>query len=117
MSILAMLAVHNEWANRRIFAACSEIDAARLHETTDGYDSVIGILSYLVQVEHSFFELAHGRAPQRIQPEELAALYDECARIDHFYRPPGRFPAARLSPANRHASVVAANCARNRGLF
>jgi uncharacterized damage-inducible protein DinB len=80
-----MLAAHNGWANRLVFAACSEINAARLSEVTDGYDSVIGILKHLVQVEHSFFELAHGRAPQRIQLEELTALRAECARIDRAY--------------------------------
>lgn len=83
--MLKTLAAHNEWANRRIFAACSGIDVAMLNETTRGYDSVIGILNHLVQVQHSFFELAHGRAPQRIRIEELAALSAECARIDRAY--------------------------------
>lgn len=80
-----MLAGHNEWANRRIFAACSGIDSAKLNEATDDYDSVIGILKHLVQVEHSFFELAHGRAPSRIQIEDVTELGAECARIDLTY--------------------------------
>lgn len=80
-----MLAEHNAWANDRIFAACSEVDAARLDEAADAYDSVIGILRHLVQVEHSFFELAHGRAPQRIEADELSALHAACARIDRAY--------------------------------
>jgi uncharacterized damage-inducible protein DinB len=82
---LTMLATHNEWANQRIFEACSEIEPARLDEVGDGYDSLIGILKHLMQVEHSFFELAHGRPPQRIEVEELRALAAECARIDREY--------------------------------
>lgn len=82
---LIMLAEHNQWANRRIFAACSGIDAAKLIETNDGYDSVTGILTHLVQVEHSFFELAHGRSPQRIQIEDVSRLGTACADIDRAY--------------------------------
>lgn len=82
---LTLLATHNGWANQRIFEACSQIEPARLDEVGDGYDSVIGILKHLVQVEHSFFELAHGRAPQRIELEELGKLAAECARIDREY--------------------------------
>ena len=85
VSALTTLAAHNEWANARIFAACSGIDPAKLAQTTDGYDSVIGILKHLVQVEHSFFELAHGRSPQRIETEELSALHEECVSIDRSY--------------------------------
>lgn len=85
MSVLTMLAEHNEWANRRIFAACSELDAATLNRSADAYGSAIEILTHLVQVEHSFFELAHGRAPGRIELDELAALREECARIDRDY--------------------------------
>lgn len=84
-SVLTMLAAHNEWANQRIFAACSDISSDKLNEVTPAYDSVMGILKHLVQVQHSFFELAHGRAPQRIQIEELSALRVECARIDRAY--------------------------------
>jgi len=82
---LPMLAAHNEWANRRIFAACSDISSAKLKETTPGYDSVMGILEHLVQVQHSFFELAHGRQPQRIKVEELTKLREECFRLDRAY--------------------------------
>ncbi|MEO7803521.1 MAG: DinB family protein [Actinomycetota bacterium] len=85
MSALTTLAAHNEWANRRIFAACSDISSAKLKEATHGYDSVIEILKHLVQVQHSFFELAHGRQPQKVQVEELTELGTECARIDRAY--------------------------------
>jgi uncharacterized damage-inducible protein DinB len=83
--VLTILAAHNEWANRLVFEACSAVPAARLTEAGEGYDSVIGILEHLVQVEHAFFELAHGRATQRIQLEALAGLREECARIDRSY--------------------------------
>jgi uncharacterized damage-inducible protein DinB len=95
-SVMTILAEHNEWANRRIFQACSDIDSARLNEVTPDYDSVIGILKHLVQVEHSFFELAHGRAPQRIQIEELTVLREECLRIDRAYIDYAR----RMDPAD-----------------
>ena len=85
MEILTMLAAHNQWANRNLFGACSEISQAKLSEESHGYDSVIGILNHLVQVEHAFFELAHGRQPQRIQLEGLADLRAECSRIDGEY--------------------------------
>lgn len=85
MSVLRTLAAHNEWANGLIFSACSEVDPAKLTEVDHGYDSVLGILGHLVQVQHSFFELAHGRVPQRIEAEELAVLQAECARIDRAY--------------------------------
>lgn len=94
-----MLAAHNEWANRLVFATCSEIDPARLGGSTDGYDSVIGILNHLVQVENAFFELAHGRTPQWSKLEELTALHDACARIDRAYVD----YAGELAPGDAHA--------------
>jgi uncharacterized damage-inducible protein DinB len=86
MKILTELAAHNEWANRRLFSACSQIDFAKLSAETYGYDSVIGILNHFVQVENSFFELAHGRQPQWVYLEQLEQLRLECARIDGGYR-------------------------------
>jgi len=85
MEVLTMLAAHNEWANGQIFAACSEVSPDKLSDGSQGYDSVLGILNHLVQVEHAFFELAHDRKPRRIQLEELAALQEECSRIDRSY--------------------------------
>ena len=85
MEILTLLAGHNEWANRKLFGACSKISQAKLSEDSHGYESVIGILNHLIQVEHAFFELAHGRQPQRFQLEKLADLSDECSRIDGEY--------------------------------
>jgi uncharacterized damage-inducible protein DinB len=63
----------------------SEISPAKLNVSSHGYDSVIGILNHLVQVENSFFELAHGRQPKWSQLEELADLHAECSRIDRQY--------------------------------
>lgn len=85
MSVLTMLAAHNRWANHLIFAACSELPAAKLDEAADGYDSVTGILSHLVQVEHAFFELAHGHTPGQIAAGNVTALAEACARIDEAY--------------------------------
>ena len=85
MEVLTMLATHNQWANRQIFRACSEISPSTLGDGSHGYDSVIGILNHLVQVENSFFELAHGRRLQWIQLEDLAELHAECSRIDREY--------------------------------
>lgn len=85
MSILTMLAEHDEWANRRIFAAAAAVSEAKLNEATEGYDSVIGILQHLVQVEHAFFELAHGRRPGRIETEDLEVLKKTCAELDAAY--------------------------------
>lgn len=85
ISVLATLAAHNEWANQRIFAACSAVSPTNLKAATDGYDSIVGILEHLVQVEHSFFELAHGRQPRKIRTEELEELREECAEIDRTY--------------------------------
>jgi uncharacterized damage-inducible protein DinB len=85
VEILSSLAAHNQWANQKIFKACSAIDPAKLEQDTHGYDSVIGILNHLVQVEHSFFELANGRQPQRIQHGELKKLRLLCADLDRSY--------------------------------
>lgn len=83
--MLTSLAAHNEWANRLIFAACADIAPAALREASDGYDSVIGILNHLVQVEYAFLELAHGRVPGRTEADDLAALQMECAELDRRY--------------------------------
>jgi uncharacterized damage-inducible protein DinB len=85
MEVLTKLAVHNEWANHRLFSACSQIDPAKLSDESYGYDSVIGIWNHLIQVENSFFELAHGRKPQWVYLEKLEPLRLECARIDGGY--------------------------------
>ena len=85
MSALTILATHNEWANRLTFAACSNVSSSKLQEVAPGYDSVMGILKHLVQVEHSFFELAHGRQPHKIRVEQLTDLGTECFRIDRAY--------------------------------
>lgn len=85
IAILHSLAAHNEWANQRIFAACTGFDQDRLEEDRHGYDSVIAILNHLVQVEYSFFELAHGRQPRRIRFGELSDLQAFCARTDRSY--------------------------------
>ncbi|MBW3589981.1 MAG: hypothetical protein KY429_11235 [Actinobacteria bacterium] len=93
--MLKTLASHNEWANRRIFDACSNIGRTQLKEIPAGYsaedfgflhsDSVVGILEHLVQAEHIYFELAHGREPRRIRTEDLEELRDECALTDRAY--------------------------------
>lgn len=85
ISLLTTLASHNEWANRRIFHACSQVSPTKLKEAAAGYDSVVGILEHLVQVEHSFFELAHGRQPKKVQSDELESLRAECAHIDRSF--------------------------------
>lgn len=85
MSALTLLAQHNEWANRRIFEAAATVSEDKLRIATEGYDSVIGILEHLVQVEHAFFELAHGRPNARITAETLPELRDLCARLDRSY--------------------------------
>ena len=46
---------------------------------------MVGILEHLVQVEHAFFELAHGRPPEKIQSEELEPLRARCADIDRAF--------------------------------
>jgi uncharacterized damage-inducible protein DinB len=93
--ILMMLALHNEWANRRLFDACSNVSLTKLKEFAAGYsaedfgffhsDSVIGILEHLVQAEHLYLELAHGREPRRIRTDELEELRADCARTDRAY--------------------------------
>jgi uncharacterized damage-inducible protein DinB len=93
--MLMMLASHNEWANRRIFDACSSVSLTKLREAAAGYsaedfgflhaDSVLGILEHLVQAERLYFELAHGRQPRRIMTEDLEELRAECALIDRAY--------------------------------
>jgi uncharacterized damage-inducible protein DinB len=85
MSVLALLAGHNEWANRRIFEAAAHLSEEKLRMETEGYASVIGILRHLVQVEHAFFELAHGRPNTRITAEALSVLRELCARLDRSY--------------------------------
>lgn len=85
MPILPLLAEHNAWANRRVFDALTGVSEPRLAEEMDGYDSVVGILQHLVQVEHAFFELAHGRAPTRIAAATAAELRTECERVDRGY--------------------------------
>jgi uncharacterized damage-inducible protein DinB len=85
MEALAELAAHNEWANALLLEACSPISSAKLHDVSLGYDSVIGILNHFIQVENSFFELAHDRQPQWTRLEQLTDLAKECARIDRGY--------------------------------
>lgn len=85
MEALTLLAAHNEWANRRLFEACSAISPAKLNDDSHGYGSVIDILNHLVQVEHAFFELAHGRRPGRTELEDLSELRSKCSRIDRAY--------------------------------
>ncbi len=82
IDILVTLARHNQWANKRTFDACAAIPASKVAEAADGYNSVMGILTHLVQVEHSFFELAQGRKPRRIEVPGLPELWDECGHID-----------------------------------
>lgn len=83
--MLGTLAAHNAWANQRVFAACADLVDVDLKSAGDGYDSIVGILEHLVQVEHSFFELAHGRQPRKIRTEELEELRQECEQIDRDY--------------------------------
>ena len=85
MEALSALATHNEWANARLVKACSPISSAKLNDASLGYDSVIGILNHLIQVENSFFELAHARQPQWTRLEHLTDLESACARIDRAY--------------------------------
>ncbi|MCB0099615.1 MAG: hypothetical protein KDE46_27970, partial [Caldilineaceae bacterium] len=85
MQSLALLAAHNEWANRQLFAACAAVSPTQLHDDAHGYGSVIGLLNHLVQVEHAFFELAHGRRPEWRDRADLAALQEQCIRIDQAY--------------------------------
>jgi uncharacterized damage-inducible protein DinB len=85
MEALTLLAAHNEWANRRLFEACSGISPVKLNDDSHGYGSVIEILNHLVRVELAFFELAHGRQPGRIELENLEELRAECSRIDRAY--------------------------------
>lgn len=85
MEALTMLAAHNQWANSKIFEACSEIGPTKLGDASHGYDSVIGILNHLVQVENSFYELAHGREPRWTQVQKLADLRLACSRLDQDY--------------------------------
>ena len=93
--MLMTLASHNEWANRRIFDACSNVSPTKLKDAPAGYsaedfgflhsDSLVGILEHLVQAEHIYFELAHGREPRRIRTEELEDLRAQCALADRAY--------------------------------
>lgn len=85
MKSLTILAAHNEWANQRLFEACSQVSPAKLADDSLGYGSVLGILNHLVQVEHSFFEFAHSREPRRIELSNLTELSEECTRIDRAY--------------------------------
>lgn len=85
MRMLTKLAEHNEWANQRVFAACAQVAPEKLTQPGDGYDSVLGILNHLVQVENAFFELAHDRTPRWTAIDDLDALRTRCARIDRAY--------------------------------
>jgi uncharacterized damage-inducible protein DinB len=95
VGMLTTLASHNEWANRLIFDACSNINPTELKEAAAGYsaedfgflhpDSVVGILEHLVQAELLYIELAHGREPRRIMTEDLEELRVECALTDRAY--------------------------------
>jgi len=85
VKLLATLAEHNAWANAKIFEAAAAISTEALGGDVDGYDSVIGILRHLVQVEHSFFELANGRQTSRLGDANLGTLRELCAGIDVRY--------------------------------
>jgi uncharacterized damage-inducible protein DinB len=83
--MLTKLAEHNRWANQKIFAACAQVAPEKLVDPGDGYDSVLGILNHLVQVENAFLELAHERTPRWAPLDDLDTLKAECARIDQAY--------------------------------
>ena len=85
IDILTSLTKHNQWANIRIFDACSSLNSGKLNDDSHGYGSLLSILNHLVKVEHSFFELAHGREPQRIHHDNLNDLLVLCAEIDQSY--------------------------------
>lgn len=85
MSALQMLAEHNRWANARAFAACEKFPGAALAREEEGYDSVLGILQHLVQVEFNFLALAEGSERRRFEDADLAVLKAECARVDDRY--------------------------------
>ena len=85
MKALSTLAEHNLWANRLLFEACAAVSPEKLQDDSHGYGSVIELLQHLVQVEHAFFELAHGRTPSRIESGDLVGLQEKCEQIDQAY--------------------------------
>lgn len=85
MDVLGALAEHNAWANDRLLVACAAVPEATLSEKGDGYDSALGILRHLVQVEHQFLEIAQGRPASRIPVGDFAGLTEMCARLDTAY--------------------------------
>lgn len=85
MGPLAALAEHNAWANARVFAACEKVSAAGLIKEEGEYDSVIGILQHLVQVEFNFLALAQGRERRGVPEPDLAQLKAECSAVDAQY--------------------------------
>jgi uncharacterized damage-inducible protein DinB len=85
LTVLQNLAEHNQWANQRLFKACFKLDLNKLNDDSHSYGSVIRIFNHLLQVEHSFFELAHGREPERMQFDDLDSLQGECSGIDQAY--------------------------------
>lgn len=102
MSVLSTLADHNAWANKLVFEACAAVSHERLSETAGGYDSVLGILNHLVQVENAFYELAHGRSPTWTPLTGLDALRDRCDRVDRAFME----HAAALDPSDPDGFVV-----------
>lgn len=81
---LAELARYNRWANAKVFAACANADAEGL-ERVAGYESPLGILRHLVQVQLNFLRMSQGQARQRTDETGLAALAERCAAVDAEY--------------------------------
>lgn len=77
-----LLAEHNAWANKLIFDACRSVAPEQLAEEMDGYDSVLGILQHLVQVESNFLALAQARERERLPLETLDAARAASERVD-----------------------------------
>lgn len=67
MEELAELHRFNAWANRGLLAGLRQLSPEQLHERQDGmYNSILGVLGHLAQVEFVYLRLVRGLAPERL---------------------------------------------------
>ena len=71
------LYAYNAWANAQVFAACRDLDEARLQVPAPGtFDSIAATLSHLVGVEDAYLYMLRGESPERMGPRDAYHAHD-----------------------------------------
>src|SRR6266545_1477756 len=102
MTELAELHRFNAWANRNLLAGVRQLRADQLEERQDGmYNSVLGVLAHLTQVEFVYLRMVSGQPPERLSQdltlEQLATVLEETGA--------GLLEAARTRPPDDRVHI------------